>query len=151
MILVPFAPYHERYTMAELIPLQEAYDELDAIYEIDAAAAAQFDVLLEHLADDTDMLERLFRPANHYKYTPPFEIKIYGEMQKRGKNIFTIRVLDEDGALLPYRALMGYHAQIDTYYLLAVLQREIAYDTTDPAFRAVVERYEQAGIPTYPH
>lgn len=137
--------------MAGLIPLQGAYDDLDAIYEIDEAAAAQFDVLLEHLADDPDMLDRLFRPANHYQYAPPFEVKLYGEMQKRGKNIYAIRVLDEDGALLPYRALMGFHAQIDTYYLLAVLQREIAYDTTDPAFCTVMERYEQAGIPTYPH
>ena len=31
------------------------------------------------------------------------------------------------------------------------LTREITFDKTDPNFRRVMERYEQAGIPTYPH
>lgn len=136
--------------MTGFAALQEAYDELDALYEVDEAAAALIDVLLETLADDVDMLDRLCQPNNHYTYTPPFEIKRYAEMQRRGKNIYILKVRDEQGALLPYRVLIGYHAQIDIYYVLSVLQREIAYVTTDPAFCNVMRRYEQAGIPTYP-
>jgi hypothetical protein len=52
--------------MAKLIPLQEALDELDSLYDIDEAAAALFDVLLESLNDDADMLSQLFKPANHF-------------------------------------------------------------------------------------
>ncbi len=135
--------------MTGFILLQEACDEIDALYEADEAAAAMFDVLLEVLADDPEMLARLCLPNNHYTYTPPFEVKRYMDMQRRGKNIFTLKVRNEQGALLPYRMLIGYHAQIDTYYVLAVLHREIAYVTTDPIFTHVMARYEQAGIPTY--
>ena len=135
--------------MADLIVLREAFDDLDAIYRTDEEAAALFEVLFEQLDADRVMLENLYRPDNHYKYAPPFEVKKYGEMQRRGKNIFTIKVHDADGVLLPYRALVGHHSQIDTYFLLAFLDREIAYDTSDKAFRTITERYEQAGIPTY--
>lgn len=135
--------------MTGFIPLPEAFDEIDAIYDIDENAAALIDVLLEALAEDDKMLDLLCLPNNHYRYTPPFEIKKYEEMQRRGKNIYTLKVRDERGALLPYRVLIGYHAQIDTYYVLSVLQREIAYEKTDPVFCKVLERYGQAGIPDY--
>lgn len=136
--------------MIGFVPLPEAFDELDRLYDIDEAAAALIDVLFEKLDGDADMLDRLCQPNNHYTYTPPFEIKRYAEMQRRGKNIYTLKVRDDQGALLPYRVLIGYHAQINTYYVLAVIQREIAYDTTDPVFRIVLERYGQCGIPDYP-
>jgi len=137
--------------MPSFIPLQAAYHELDALYELDEDGAALIDVLFEALSDDAQMLARLCQPDDHYTYTPPFEIKRFAAMQRLGKNIYTLKVRDVQGGLLPYRVLMGYHAQIDTYFVLAVLPREIAYDKTDPNFRRVMERYEQAGIPTYPH
>lgn len=143
--------YHQRYTMVNLILVKEAEDELDALYDIDEAAAALIDFLLERLLDDDDMLDRLCSPKNHYTYTPPFEIKRYGEMQNLGKNIYTLKIRDEQGALLPYRVLIGYHAQINTYYVLSVPNRDIAYDTTDKVFQDVLDRYGSAGIPDYPH
>lgn len=138
--------------MAELITISEAYVELDALYEVDEDAAAQFEILLETLADDTSMLDRLFRPANNFEYTPPFEIKHFGELQKVGKNIYIIKVHHAtEGHLLPYRLLVGYHSQIETYYVLTLIERETNYDIRDPAIIAALERYDGCGIPTYPH
>jgi hypothetical protein len=138
--------------MADLIPTDEAYAEIDALYEVDEDAAAMFDLLLETLADDPSMLDRLFRPANHYQYTPPFEIKRFGELQAQGKNVYIIKVRHPtQGHLLPYRLLLGYHAQMDTYYTLTLIEREIDYDVHDPTIVAALERYDRCGIPTYPH
>jgi hypothetical protein len=138
--------------MADLIATSEAYAELDALYEVDEDAAAQFEMLLETLSDNTSMLDRLFRPANHFQYQPPFEIKRFGELQNVGKNIYIIKVRHAtEGYLLPYRLLLGYHAQIDTFYVLSLIEREIDYAPRDPTIVAALERYDGCGIPTYPH
>lgn len=138
--------------MADLIPTSEAFAEIDALYDVDEDAAAQFDLLLETLADDPSMLDKLFRPANHFRYTPPFEIYHFVELQRQGKNIYIIKVRHpEEGNLLPYRLLLGYHSQIDTFYVLTLIEREIDYDVRDPTIIAALERYERHGIPTYPH
>lgn len=138
--------------MAELISISEALDEIDALFDIDEDAAAQFYALLEELENDPKMLERLFRPANHYRYAPPFEIKLFRDMQRMGKNIYIIKVRSvTDGSLLPYRLLLGYHSQIDTFYVLTLIEREIDYDLHDPTIVAALERYDGCGIPTYPH
>lgn len=136
--------------MSDLILLPEAVAELDALYETDEDAAALIDVLLESLWDDSDTLELLCRPRNHFTHEPPFECKRYGAMQSIGKNIYTIKVRDLAGALLPYRVLIGFHAQIDAYYVLAIANRKNAYDTNDQLFQTVLERYGRAGIPDYP-
>ncbi len=138
--------------MADLIATSEAYAEIDALYEVDEDAADLFEILLETLADDPSMLGRLFRPANHFMYTPPFEIKRFGELQDIGKNIYIIKVRHpEEGHLLPYRLLLGYHSQIDTFYVLTLIDREINYDVSDPNIVTALERYERCGIPDYPH
>lgn len=137
--------------MADLIPTSEAYAEIDALYKVDEDAAALFDLLLETLTDDPEMLERLFRPANHYRYAPPFEIKLFTAMQQAGKNVYIVKVHSEQGQLLPYRLLLGYHAQIDAFYVLTLIEREIDYDLNHPTIVTAIERYERCGIPTYPH
>jgi hypothetical protein len=70
-------------------------------------------------------------------------------MWNLGKNIFIIKVRGEDGGLLPYRMLIGYHSQIDTFYVLTVVERETNYDCTHPDLQRAIERYDQLGIPTY--
>lgn len=135
--------------MTELICLEAAFDDIDRLCAPEVADL--FYVLLEELADDSDLLETLFRPTNHYQYTPPFEVKDYVEMQRKGRNFLILKVRNEQGALLDYRLLLGYHSQIDTYYVLTLMDRDIKYDLNHPDIRVAIERYEQCGIPTYPH
>ena len=133
--------------MAHIVLCPEADEELLALYDEDEDAAATFDVLLEQLDADPRMLEVLFRPANHFLYEPPFEIKKYVAMQESGRNIFTIKVRGEDGELLPWRLLIGFDSRRDVYHVLCLAPRSIAYDPTDPLFRTVQNRYDSAGLP----
>ena len=135
--------------MLTLIIDPEAGDEIDAIFESDEPAGALIYALLEALEGDQAMLERLFRPGNHFDYEPPFEVKPFGEAQRLGKNIFTMKIRDEEGALLPYRVLLAHHAQIDTYYVLSAASRGDVYDPGRSGFRDVLDRYDRHGIPTY--
>lgn len=116
-------------------------------HDIDAAAAAL--LLLESLQDDRELLEYLCVPDNHFLYCPPFEIKKFGEAQKRGYNIFILKFLDKYGSLPSYRIFIGFHAQRNTYYALAITHRSISYRSGDDAFRHLLDRYEQCGIPVY--
>lgn len=135
--------------MAALIIVPAADDELDAVYDVDEDAGALIDALLESLAEDQATLGSLFRPDRRFRHQPPFEVKAFAEAQRRGKNIFTLKIWDECGELLNYRVLYAYHGQCDTYYVLSVVSRDDAYDPTKPEFDELLDRYDECGIPTY--
>lgn len=135
--------------MADLLLCAEVDDELDALYDEHEEAAAAFDALLLELEEHEDLLEFLCKPDLHFRANPPFEVKRYGEMQRRGYNIYTIKVQTQDGSWPPYRALIGFDAQANIYHLLAIASRDISYEPSDPLFANIISRYERAGIPTY--
>lgn len=135
--------------MPQILLCKKADEELEALYALDEDAAALFDVLIEELSDDPVMLDHLCVPANHFKYAPPFDVEVFEEAKKQGKNIYRIKVRNEEGSLLPWRMLVGFHSQKNLYYVLAVTEREHSYDTKHPDYRELLVRYEQAGIPDY--
>lgn len=136
--------------MASFIITPEIDAEIEALWEIDEAAAATALLLLESLYDNKELLEDLCVPKNHYLHAPPFEIKRFGEAQRRGYNILILKFRDEDDDSLPdYRIFIGFNAQRSTYYALALSPRDIAYCPSDDAFRTLLHRYEQCSIPIY--
>ena len=132
-----------------LVLTPEVEREIDALARTDRDAAAAAILLLESLQDDPEQLEYLCVPGNHYRYCPPFEVKKFQEAQQRGYNIFILKFRDDGGALPPCRILVGFHAQRSIYYALALTPRDIAYRPGDNAFRDLLARYEQCGIPRY--
>lgn len=125
-----------------------AEEELDRLYDHDEDAAALVDAWFEAVCEDERLLEILFRPQNHYARRPPFEVKRYEAMWRRGKNVFTVKI-DDAGKPIGYRVLIGWHSQRDDYYILAVAPRSEAYELDDPLFDDIICRYEKAGIPAY--
>lgn len=135
--------------MASLIITPEIQKEIAVLEEADIDAAAMALLLLESLHDDHKQLEYLCVSGNHFAYCPPFEIKRFSEAQRRGYNIFILKFLDEYGSLPSCRILIGFHAQRSTYYALALTHRDIVYSPSNNAFRTLLDRYQQCGIPTY--
>ena len=135
--------------MHKLILTPEIMREIADLQKADMDAAAAALLLLESLQDDPDLLEDLCVPDNHYLHCPPFEVKRFGEAQKRGYNIYILKFLDDDGSLPSYRIFIGFNAQRSTYYALAVTNRNTAYRPGDDAFRHLLARYKQCDIPVY--
>ena len=135
--------------MYKLILTPEIMREIADLQKADMDAAAAALLLLESLQDDPDLLEDLCVPDNHYLHCPPFEVKRFGEAQKRGYNIYILKFLDDDGSLPSYRIFIGFNAQRSTYYALAVTNRNTAYHPGDDAFRHLLARYKQCDIPVY--
>ena len=136
--------------MPHLKVCNEAEDELDALAETEEDVVATFDFLIDQLSEDGPLLEVLFRPADHFKYEPPFDLGVFATAQRIGKNIFRVKVRGEDGKFVPWRMFLGHDSQKDIYYVLSITKREYAYDTNHPAFAELLRRYESAGIPSYP-
>jgi len=135
--------------MVELLWHREAEQELDALYDVDTDAAALMDALFESIEESPAVLESLFRPRHHYNNKPAFEVKEYKAMHKRGLFVMTIKPSDADGHRASYRALVGYDARNEKFYVLAIAHREVAYEPDDPLFAAIERRYIELGI--HPH
>ena len=139
--------------MAYLIISKEVGDDIDAMYgtgvQADADAAAEAQYLLEKLVEDQHVLAALCIAKNHYDYDPAFEVKPFVEAQRRGKNIFSIKLRYQDGTLVDQRLFIGYHAQKDQYHVLGIAPRSYCYDTKHEHFARLLDRYEQSGIPDY--
>ncbi len=107
------------------------------------------DALIDELAADQALLSTLHLdvPKWHYGFTPPFEIKRFGECWKDGRRIYSLKPYDEDGHLIGYRVFIGHDIQTDEYFALTVQPRASCYDTTTPAYRRLCDRYDGLGIP----
>lgn len=135
--------------MYRLVITSEVKNEIAALVATDLEAAATANVLLQALAEDPDVLENLCIPDNHYYYNPAFEVKRFVEASRAGYNIFILKFLDADDSLQTYRILIGFNAQKRSYYALALTHRSISYTTNHDAYRNLLARYEQCGIPIY--
>lgn len=135
--------------MYRLVITSEVQNEIAALVTTDLDVAATANVLLQTLAEDPDVLEDLCVPLNYHYYTPSFEVKKFAEAFKAGYNIFILKFLDDDGSLPTYRILIGFHAQKRSYYALALTHRSVSYATNHDAYRNLLARYEQCGIPIY--
>lgn len=116
-------------------------DQLDAV---DAAL-----VLVEELGGNLQVLDGLYKPRLRQGHDPLFEVKRFAEAWADGYNILILKYWDFLGALADYRIFVGYNAQKETYYVLGITHRSIAYDTGSDAFRGLLVRYESCNIPAW--
>lgn len=135
--------------MNEVRLTAHAVADLDAIYEVDADSAAEIETALEEIQNDNDLSrylhERFFRNLG----PPSYEVDHFNELWEKGLNIFRMKFWDYQGSLVPYRVLYAHNPKTDCFYILAVLDRKITYDTQHPIVKRVLADYERLGIPTY--
>ena len=134
--------------MTKLVVTKEIEEEIDRLYEVQPDLADAVEVLLESLYEDLDLLERLHSPDTYPLHTPFFEVKIFIEARDNGYNIYFLKFKDLDNhGIIGYRIFLGFNAQRDIYYALALTDRDHAYDTSHHAYRNLCARYEQYRIP----
>jgi hypothetical protein len=134
--------------MTKLVITKDIEDDIDLLYETQPEVADVVEVLLESLYDDLDLLQSLHTPTTYPLHTPFFEVKIFAEALSNGYNIYFLKFKDlHDHAIIGYRLFLGFNAQRDIYYALALTDRAIAYDTHHPAYGDLCRRYDQCRIP----
>lgn len=115
--------------------------------DLDAVDAA--DVLVDELAGNLEVLDVLFKPGLRDGHDPLFEVKRFEEAWLGGFNILVLKYWDFLGALADYRIFVGYHAQKEIFYVLAITHRSIAYDTGHDAYNRLLVRYGSCNIPAW--
>lgn len=127
----------------------EAEEELDALYDKSADDAAIIDELLWQLEENEGLLDELCKAKRHVLHTPSFQVKQFEEVWKDGYNVFILKVWTSEGMSIPYRLIYGYHGQLDRYYVLTVMPREVDYERDQNFIDKVCRIYDRLGIPTY--
>lgn len=133
--------------MTRLRITKEIEDEIDALYLVQPDVADAAEVLLRNLYENLDLLGHLHEPSTYPLHTPVFEVKLFVEAQQSGYNIYSLKFKDLNGFLADHRMFLGFDAQHDIYYALALTHRSIAYDTNHDSYRQMLARYEQRAIP----
>ena len=135
--------------MTQIVITKEFEDELDVLDSTQPDVVDAAELLIENLYDDKDLLEVLYKPQVHHFETPVFEVKGFVAAQQLGYNIYTLKFKDLEGFQTDHRIFLGFHAQKDIFYVLAITPRSYCYDTKHTAFSDLVARYQQCSIPTY--
>lgn len=133
--------------MTILVVTKEIEDELDELDRTQPDLVDAAELLLENLYENLDLLGRLHVPGTYPLHTPVFEVKLFKEAQQHKCNIYLLKFQELDDYLANHRIFLGFNAQRDIYYALAITHREHAYDTNHAAFRGLCNRYDQYRIP----
>lgn len=135
--------------MLHIVITAEAEEDLDALYEVDEDAAAEIETALDEIGNDQRLLERLIDKKFKSIGTPEFDVDRFEELWQKGLNLLRLKFWDWQGSVIPYRVLYAYAPLTDIYYVLAVVERNHAYDTKHPIIARVVRQYDALGLQSY--
>jgi len=124
----------------------EAIDELDQLKLCAPDSHAALLVLLEQFHDDQTLLEDLTVPGIDCYGDPTFEKKKFRTAWNAGYNILILKFHTLDGALSPFRVLIGFDSQIGNYYVLSLQARNDDYESDSEWLTELYRRYEHCGM-----
>jgi mRNA-degrading endonuclease RelE of RelBE toxin-antitoxin system len=75
-----------------------------------------------------------------------YSVRKVVSLHRRGKRLWRLKVLTPKGKAAPYRVLYAFDSQQQTFYVLGILSRDIAYDETHPRIQRLIAVYDSLGI-----
>lgn len=101
------------------------------------------------LEESPGLLDELCMEKRHVAHDPSFQVKRFKHMWNQGYTIYTLKVWPEYGREIHYRDLYAHHPQKDIYYILAVMQRDIDYESDKDFIGRLISEYENYSIPRH--
>lgn len=132
--------------MTKFIVEPSADGDIDELFDTDEDTAATILVVLDELMARPNLRDRLFRHGYRNVENPTFDVEQISRFFRRDYVIYRIKIWDEDGSLLPYRALYAYDGRTETYHVLGIFHRQYAYDETHPKVQRMLADYEALGL-----
>jgi hypothetical protein len=132
-------------------PLTIHRDAADDLQGIKAGGAlADYGVILAFLQQakaDPAVLETLsdhwFGEDGSANYTVQKVVSFHNQ----GRRLWRVKVLSLKGLAAGYRVLYAFDPRVQTYYVLAIPPRDIAYDETHQRIRRLIDVYDKLGLP----
>lgn len=136
-----------------LIVHPSAEQDLDSLYEsddeVDTDSAAEIETLLDEIQCNQKILSAMHRKGFRHLDRPAFDVDYFYEaFQKHQLQLSRLKIYDWEGSLVPYRVIFAYDHANEIIYVLAVVKRNIAYDTTGPIFDRICTDYAGLGLAT---
>lgn len=135
--------------MYELIVGDDASGDLEELLLTNRVAAVRIIALLEELADNQDLLDRLTQEGyggkNPWKPPPGAVINIgkWVAAQKLGLNLWRMRDFELSRHGHEYRIIYAYNSKTDQYYVLAVVERAFNYEEQHPVTQRIFSACRQ--------
>lgn len=118
--------------MYRLFVHDDAKADLEQLWASEPAAAARIAVLLQELADDQDLLDRLTQHDYGSSQTAQFHVSRWQEHWRKGKDLWRLKVWDLEDKGLRYRVVYNFVPGKRQYHILAIAPRTFNYDARHP-------------------
>lgn len=139
------------YSKYSLVVHKDAERELDSLWDLDEAAAADITILLETLQESQDLLDRLSSHGFVQYQEPAIDIsKWISQQRSQKRNLWRLKLVAfANSGTYAYRVIYAFHPTEHRYYVLGILKRDFDYDPEHPTSKRIIAAYEQLGIPDY--
>ncbi len=108
----------------------------------DPDAAGAILALLEQLKCDDDLIDRLTQ-TDYGKYRDQdFSVGPVWQEQKKGRNIWRLKIWDLEDQGLKYRVIYGYTGRPKKYHVYAVVHRDFDYAEEHPITKRVRDAFD---------
>lgn len=125
-------------------------DAVDDLQSIKAhGALPDYGVILAFLQQakaDVALLESLSEHWFGEDGSANYTVRKVVSFHKQGRRLWRVKVLSLKGLAANYRVLYAFDPRVQTYYVLAIPPREIAYDQDHPRIRRLLDVYDKLGI-----
>ncbi|GEO80709.1 type II toxin-antitoxin system RelE/ParE family toxin [Pararhodospirillum oryzae] len=137
---MPKTVYHYSLAITE-----EAWAELDTLWEADEVAAADLTILLEEIHDDLDLLEAM---AIHRRQEGRYEVSRFLHLYAEGKDVWRLKIfsLERDREPFPYRIIYALDGRDHVYHVLGFMRRDQNYEQDQDFTQRIRERYRRLGL-----
>jgi mRNA-degrading endonuclease RelE of RelBE toxin-antitoxin system len=125
----------------------DAADDLQSIHargeRIDYGALLAF---LQQAKSDQALLQTLAEDWFGEDGTAGYTVQKVISMHRKGRRIWRVKVLTLKGLAVGYRLLYAFDPRRDTFYVLGIPSRDIAYDQSHPRIQRVIAVYDSLDI-----
>lgn len=130
--------------MAELFIHNDAKHDLSVMIRNGSVeAVAKIAALLEQLASDDDLLDRLTQHGFGKRGIDDFNISKWVEQWRHGNNFWRMKIWDLEDNDLKYRIIYAFIPQKHHYHVLGILPREFNYDAGHELTQRIIRAYEE--------
>jgi hypothetical protein len=75
-----------------------------------------------------------------------YEIRKWVEQQRKGRDLWRVKLLDIKGLAVPFRILYARSTARNCYFVLAIMARSIDYDESHERIRRALAVYDGLGL-----
>lgn len=130
--------------MLKLFIHTDAEDDLDGLWKTDPRSAARITVFLQELRGNEDLLDRLTCHDWGEKGVDPFNSQMWWTQQKRGRNLWRLKLWELELEGKQYRIVYAFVPQKGHHYVLGILPRkngDFNYEDGDPRTQRILNAY----------